>query len=432
MDKIPGSYYLWIVILLFFSAFFSVSEAALLSVSRLALKSKSQKNSKIADKILRLKEKSNYFISALLIGNNLANIFMTSLFTGAMLIILPKNITLAVLLSTIFCTIIIVILGEMIPKSVGTADSLRMSNLVYYPVVFFIKLFFPLVWILNAIAALFHRIFSIKHASHSIIGDQQDLEAVIDISQEEGIIEKEERSLIKSVFEFSDTDVDEIMVPRVDMICLNIEDGIEKFLSLVDETDYSRIPVYEDKIDNILGILFVKDVFRYFKITDPEEKKDKKIDIRKIMRKAYFVPESKKVDDLFREMRDKQQHMMMVVDEYGGISGLVTMEDILEELVGEIQDEYDREESFFKENPDHSYSIAGNYPIDELNELLHLSLPEEEFDTISGFLLAELGHIPIIDETVESAGYIFTIKQIKNRRILQVHVRKLEENAELP
>lgn len=428
MDKIPGSFYFWITLLLLLSAFFSASEAALLSVSRIALKNQSQKRTSIFEKILRLKEKSSQFISALLIGNNLVNILLTSLFTNQMLRSLPERY--AVLISTVFCTVLIVIIGEMIPKTLGTSDSLRVSSLVYYPVQFCIRLFYPVVWVLNLISALFHKIFSISTAPHSIIGDHQGLEAVIDISQEEGIIEKEERSLIKSVFEFSDTEVDEIMVPRVDMICLDIEEGIEKFLSLVDETDYSRIPVYEDRIDNILGILFVKDVFRYFKISESNDKKDTKIDIRRIMKKAYFVPESKKVDDLFREMREKQQHMMMVVDEYGGISGLVTMEDILEELVGEIQDEFDREEAFYEENPDHSYVIAGNYAIDELNELLHLHLPEEEFDTISGFLLAELGHIPVVDETVEHSGYIFTVKHIKNRRILQVHVRKLEENAE--
>jgi len=428
MDKIPGSFYFWITLLILLSAFFSASEAALLSVSRIALKNQSQNKTSLFDKILRLKEKSSQFISALLIGNNLVNILLTSMFTNQMLQALPEKY--AVLISTIFCTVLIVILGEMIPKSLGTSDSLRVSSFVYYPVQFCIRLFYPLVWVLNWISSLFHKMFSISPAPHSIIGDQQGLEAVIDISQEEGIIEKEERSLIKSVFEFSDTEVDEIMVPRVDMVCLNIEDGIEKFLSLVNETDYSRIPVYEESIDNILGILFVKDVFRYFRISDSDEKKDKKIDIRRIMKKAYFVPESKKVDDLFREMREKQQHMMLVVDEYGGISGLVTMEDILEELVGEIQDEFDKEEAFYEENPDHSYVIAGNYAIDELNELLHLNLPEEEFDTISGFLLAELGHIPVVDETVEHSGYIFTVKQIKNRRILQVHVRKLEENAE--
>lgn len=428
MDNIPGSFYLWIALLILLSAFFSASEAALLSVSRLALKNQSQKNPKLSEKVLLLKEKANNFISALLIGNNLVNILLTSLFTNQMIRSLDEKY--AILVSTIFCTIIIVILGEMIPKSLGTADSLKTSQLVYYPVEFFIKLFYPLVWILNGITTVFHKAFSISNSPHPIIGNQQGLEAVIDISQEEGIIENEERSLIKSVFEFSDTEVDEIMVPRVDMICLDIEDGIEKFLSLINETDYSRIPVYEKSIDNILGILFVKDVFRYFKISDESDKKDKKIDIRKIMKKAYFVPESKKVDDLFREMREKRQHMMLVVDEYGGISGLVTMEDILEELVGEIQDEFDREDPFYEENPDHSYIIAGNYPIDELNELLHLELPEEEFDTISGFLLAELGHIPIIDELVEHSGYVFTIKQIKNRRILQVHVKRMEENAE--
>lgn len=416
------SYYLSILACILFSAFFTTAEAALLSVNRITLKHLIQQKMDKASKVLSLKDKPNLYISALLVGNNTVNILAASLSTN-LLINLVANQKQAVLLSTAIMTVLIVVFGETLPKNVGSSNAVKVSLMVYYPVMVTIYLFFPIVWILNQIVYGFSKIFSLETKTNSIIANQMELETVIDISQEEGIIEKEERTLIKSIFEFSDTKVYEIMVQRVDMVSVDILDGIEEVMKIVGDTGYSRIPVYEENVDNILGIVYTKDIFQAL-TTSPDYHA---INLRKIIRKADFVPESKKVDELFREMRDKKQHMVLVVDEYGGIAGLLTLEDILEELVGEIQDEYDTEEPFFQKKKDGSYEIAGNYPIEDLNELLSIEIPTEESDTISGFLLSELGHIPVVSEKVEFKGYLFTIDQIKDRRIIKVNVQSVKQ-----
>jgi putative hemolysin len=413
---------MFIVLCILFSAFFTVAEAALLSVNRITLKHLIQQKIARSEKVLLLKDKPNLFINALLIGNNAVNILAASISTN-FFIRLISNQNKAVFVSTLVMTILIVVFGETLPKNVGSSNSAKISLFVYYPVMVTIFIFYPLVWILNRIVLGFSKLFHLETKSNSIITNQMELATVIDISQEEGIIEKEERSLIKSIFEFSDTKVYEIMVQRVDMVSVDIMDGMDEVMKVIGETGYSRIPVYEENVDNILGIVYTKDIFQALTVSPDYHS----IKLNKIIRKADFVPESKKVDELFREMRDNKQHMVLAVDEYGGISGLVTLEDILEELVGEIQDEYDTEEPYFRQKEDGSFEIAGNYPIDDLNELLSMEIPTEEVDTISGFLLSELGHIPVVSEKVEFGNYLFTIDQIKGRRILKVLVRKLNE-----
>lgn len=416
---------MFIVLCILFSAFFTVAEAALLSVNRITLKHLIQQKIGKAEKVLLLKDKPNLFINALLIGNNAVNILAASISTN-FFIRQISNQSKAVFVSTLVMTILIVVFGETLPKNVGSSNSSKISLFVYYPVMVTIIIFYPLVWILNRIVLGFSKLFHLETKSNSIITNQMELETVIDISQEEGIIEKEERSLIKSIFEFSDTKVYEIMVQRVDMVSVDILDGMEEVMKVIGETGYSRIPVYEESVDNILGIVYTKDIFQALTVSPDYHS----IKLHKIIRKADFVPESKKVDELFREMRDNKQHMVLAVDEYGGISGLVTLEDILEELVGEIQDEYDTEEPYFRQKEDGSFEIAGNYPIDDLNELLSMEIPTEEVDTISGFLLSELGHIPVVSEKVEFGNYLFTIDQIKGRRILKVVVQKRKETSE--
>ncbi|HOW02523.1 MAG TPA: hemolysin family protein [Caldisericia bacterium] len=415
-------YYFWIVILILLSAFFSASEAALLSVSRIKLMNLVNEKSKIAEKVLHLKSDASKFISAILVGNNIVNILATSLFTR--LLIEKIGPTEGVILSTIITSIVIIIFGEMLPKSIGAAGSLKISMLVYYPVTFFIYIFYPIVYLLTKLSQFTLRLLGIKNSFGDLITTQEELETVINASHEEGLIEEEQKELMKSVFEFRDIRVYEVMVPRVDMVTINVEGGISKFMEVVGETGYSRIPVYEDSIDNIIGILYSKDVMS--KIGKGED--IEKIEIRKIMRKAEFVPDSKKVEELFREMREKKLHMVIVIDEYGGVAGLITLEDIIEELVGEIQDEYDTEEPFFKLNEDGSYEIAGSYPIDDLNELLQIDLSSEEYDTISGFILSSLGHIPTVNEKLTYGDYVFRIEQIKNRRIIKVRVEKNKES----
>jgi CBS domain containing-hemolysin-like protein len=415
-------YYVLIAICILLSAFFTIAEAALLSVNRITLRHLIQQKNELAEKVLLLKDKPNEFINALLVGNNTVNILAASL-SANLFIRLVANQNQAVFFSTVAMTILIVVFGETLPKNIGSSNAIKISLLFYYPVKFTITLFTPIVWLLNAIVLGFSKLFHLETKTNSIITSQMELETVIDISQEEGIIEKEERSLIKSIFEFSDTKVYEIMVQRVDVVSVDILDGIDEVLKVIGETGYSRIPVYEENEDNILGIVYTKDIFQALTVNPDYHS----IKLNKIIRKADFVPESKKVDELFREMRENKQHMVLAVDEYGGISGLVTLEDILEELVGEIQDEYDTEEPYFRQKEDGSFEIAGNYPIDDLNELLSIEIPTEEVDTISGFLLSELGHIPVVSEKVEFGNYLFTIDQIKGRRILKVLVKKLKE-----
>jgi putative hemolysin len=410
----------WNLIIIFFlvllSAFFSASEVALLTVNRISLKHLAEQKSGKAQALLLLKQNPNRFISAILIGNNIANIFAASVGTRLAILLAPDSTSL-LMLSTFALTIIIVIFGEMLPKSFANNNPLKVSFLVYYPIRLSITLFYPLVIILEALNHGLMKMFGLKNVhSTSIITDQRELETMIDISQEEGILEQDERAIIKSVFEFSDTRVYEIMVQRVDMVSLDISKGIQGFMELIKTTGYSRVPVYESEVDNILGIAFTKDVMQEV----IHSKSMDEIDLRKLIRKAHFVPESKKVDELFKLMRETRQHMVMAVDEYGGISGLITMEDILEELVGEIQDEYDTEEPYFRKLDETSYEIAGNYPIDDLNELLQISLPTEECDTISGYLLAELGHIPVAGEKVLTDQHTFIVSKIEGRRIVKV------------
>jgi CBS domain containing-hemolysin-like protein len=416
-----------IFVLILLSAFFSSSEVALLTVNRITLKHLAEQKTSKAQALLLLKQKPNRFISAILIGNNLANIFAASL-TTRLAIVLAPNSTSLVMLSTFALTIIIVIFGEMLPKSFANNNPLKVSFLVYYPIRLSIAIFYPLVLILESLNHGLMKLFGIKNVQcSSIITDQRELETMIDISQEEGFLEQDERAIIKSVFEFSDTRVYEIMVQRVDMVSLDISKGIQGFMDLIRSTGYSRIPVFENEVDNILGIAFTKDVMQeviHSKAMD-------EIDLKNLIRKAHFVPESKKVDELFKLMRETRQHMVMAVDEYGGISGLITMEDILEELVGEIQDEYDSEEPYFRKLDETSYEIAGNYPIDDLNELLHISLPTEECDTISGYLLSELGHIPVAGEKVLTDHHTFIVSKIEGRRIVKVIAKAvIRENGE--
>lgn len=421
----------WNLFVIFFlvllSAFFSASEVALLTVNRITLKHMAEQKSNKAKALLLLKQNPNRFISAILIGNNIANIFAASVGTRLAILLAPESTTV-LMLSTFALTIIIVIFGEMLPKSFANNNPLKVSFLIYYPIRISIALFYPLVIILEGLNHGLMKLFGVKNVhSTSIIADQRELETMIDISQEEGILEQDERAIIKSVFEFSDTRVYEIMVQRVDMVSLDISKGIQGFMELIKTTGYSRVPVYENEVDNILGIAFTKDVMQeviHSKAMD-------EIDLKKLIRKAHFVPESKKVDELFKLMRETRQHMIMAVDEYGGISGLITMEDILEELVGEIQDEYDTEEPYFRKLDDTSYEIAGNYPIDDLNELLEISLPTEECDTISGYLLSELGHIPVAGEKVLTDQHTFIVSKIEGRRIVKVVAKaNIRENNE--
>ncbi|MDD4028422.1 MAG: hemolysin family protein [Caldisericia bacterium] len=412
-----------IIVLVLISALFSGSEIALLTVNRVKLNNLIEEGSERAKNILRLVEKPNRLITGILVGNNIVNILATSLATSYATKLLPNN--MAVVVSTVILTIVIVIFAEMFPKTASNANSLKVSILVYYPILVSLFLFRPLIWLFDKTNTLLLKIFRIGNSENvSLAMNHKELETVINLSKKEGLIHQNEQEMLKSVFEFSDTHVSEIMVPRVDMVCLDVEDGIEEFLRLVKETGISRIPVYEEKPDNIIGVLFVKDVVRWI----ANHKTVQDVNIKSNLRPVDFVPESKMIDQLFNEMRAKKSHIVMVVDEYGGISGLATLEDILEEIVGEIQDEFDSEEELSKQLKDGTYEILGDYPMDDFNDNFHTCIHEEDIDTISGFMLAKLGHIPSIGEKVVQDHLELVVRAMEDRRIIKVSVKITEED----
>ena len=241
-----------------------------------------------------------------------------------------------------------------------------------------------------------------------------------DVAVEEEVIEKEERALIHSIIEFGDTVVREVMVPRPDMVNVEASAGVSDVMEVAITAGYSRLPVYEQNVDDIVGLVYVKDLIR-------AGREDGRADraVREFMRTAKFVPETKRVAELMREMQKEKLHMAIVVDEYGGTAGLVTLEDLIEELVGEIVDEYDVEDPAFEPLPDGDVRVNGRMPIDEVNELLHAELPEGDWDTIAGFVFNLLGHVPTEGETVDYNGHRLRAEKVQGRRIGRVRITRL-------
>ena len=244
---------------------------------------------------------------------------------------------------------------------------------------------------------------------------EDEIKTLLDTGEKEGVLEQDERQMIFSIFQFGDTLAREIMVPRIDMFALDVDTPINKAAAAVLESGYSRVPVYEDKIDNILGLLYTKDMLKVW--LEGSQYKS----LRDLLRPANFIPESKKVDDLLAEMQAEHIHIAIVADEYGGVAGLVTLEDIVEEIVGEIQDEYDQgEEALFQKINDHEYIFLGRIDLDDVNEMLGVSLPTEEADTLGGFIYNHLGRVPKASESLQVNGLTLNIEQISGRRIQKV------------
>lgn len=253
---------------------------------------------------------------------------------------------------------------------------------------------------------------------------EEEIRQMAEAGSEEGAIEEEEKELIHSIFEFGDTIVREVMTPKPDIIGVDVEESLDQVLHLVIKHGYSRIPVYKENLDEIVGIVYAKDVLR--QIHSGRERAS----LRELARKPYFVPESKRVAELLKEMQQEKVHVAIVVDEYGAVAGLVTLEDLLEEIVGEIADEYDREEPQIEPAGDGRYRVNARLAVDELNELLQVDLPNEEWDTVGGLMMGSLGRLPTQGESVELEGLRFTAERVQGRRISKVLIERLEETPE--
>ncbi len=407
------------MLLLIASAFFSGSETALFSlkpVDRRKLKEKSRTQIR-AKRVLQLLKEPRRLLVSILIGNTVVNV------AAATLAALITHTTLkntrftewAFFIDVIAVTAVILLFSEIIPKIVAVKNAISFACITALPLQVFVVIFRPVSFLFEKLTRGLSAITGI-HKEVPFV-NEDELKTLIQVGEDKGTLDKSEREMIHSIFEFRETMSKEVMIPRMDMIAVDRDTPMEEVLALVESQGHSRIPVYKETIDNIIGILYVKDLLAF------SQSEDQVKSLTNLLRKPYFVPESKLIDELLREFQKERIHMAIVVDEYGGTAGLVTLEDVIEEIVGEIRDEYDQEKPLVKEINADEWLVDGKINIEELNEALEVNLPaEEDFETLGGFILSQLGAIPKEKEVIQFENYKYMVEKVVGRRIKSVRV----------
>ncbi len=410
-----------IIILILLSFSFSGSETAYTSLDKLTL-SRLIREKKLREQDRKFWKKSHSMIPSLLVGNNIVNITATAILTSLSINIASKtpglSESMAILLSTIIFTITLLIFGEVLPKTFALLYTESFIIRFFGFMKFFYMIFMPITKVLSFFTSFTIKLLPGKISNkESILSSIDDITHIIHIGHKEGFIEKDTRNFLTGIIEFPSKNVSEIMIPRVNMDCIDAETSIFDILILSDETGHTRFPVYEETIDNIIGILNIKYIIKDY-INGRHQKKA----IDYIML-PYFVPEDKMLGYLFSEMQAGKRQMAIVVDEYGGTSGMVSIEDILEEIVGDIEDEVDKEKNniIFK---DKKIMVKGEASLEEVNEALKLRLNHGDFQTIAGYILNMLDHIPEPNESFNISSYSVIVKKIEDRRIAELEFVK--------
>ena len=388
-------------VLLVLSGFFSSAETALFSISKAKAIHLAKEKGLTNALIKKLKDDPHRLLSTILIGNNLVNVGASAMATAITIKLVSSN---AVGIATGIMTFLILIFGEIFPKSIATRNNILIARIVIFPIYWLSILFYPIIVFLNFIPKLTGKIKRKPKVT------EEELMTMVEVVEEEGEIKEEEKELIHNIFEFDDTNASEIMTPRADMFVIDV--GEEFKLEEVVKSGFTRIPVIEGDIDHIIGMLNVKDLLMH------QATSSDKLDVRKIMREPYFVPENKKLDNLLQQFKKRKQHMAIVVDEHGGVSGLITLEDALEEIVGEIIDETDKFEPHIVKIKPNEWSVLGKSEIDEVNEKINMSIPDSKgYDTFSGYVLDQIGRIPQEKEEISIGDFIVTVKEMEGNRI---------------
>lgn len=430
MSSDPGPMWGQIVLLLvliFINAYFAAAEMAIVSVNKNRIRTLAQEGNKKAEALSKLIEEPNKFLSSIQVIITLAG-FMTSAEAavsfsddvGGFLnsVGIPYGEEISVILVTVILSFFTLVFGELFPKRMAMlhADSFAMA--VVKPILFISIVFKPFVWLLSIVVTLILKICRQRTDVTSVEYSEDDIVSMLEAGQESGELKEEGKKMITGIFAFDDLLAYEVMTPRTDVFSIDINAPTEEYIDELMELRYSRIPVYEDDSDNIIGILYIKD----YLIKAREDGFDN-VDFRSILRKPYFVPETKNIDSLFFELQTTKQHIAILIDEYGGFSGIVTMEDIIEEVMGDIDDEYDEEEPEIQKISDDTYAMEGSMDLDDLDEELGIDLESENSETIGGFIIDILGEIPDesdIGKEVKFENYIFRIDSIKDRRIEKI------------
>ncbi|MDI6688882.1 MAG: hemolysin family protein [Actinomycetota bacterium] len=407
--------------LLVLSAFSSAAETALTSVNRIKVKHMVEEKVSGAAILEALLEHPARFLATILLLNNLVNIGAASL---AAVTAANLGLSYPAVISTGVVTFLVLVYGEITPKTFSAQNAERIALLVARPISLLCIVLFPIARLFIFIANMFIRLFGGKTMKEGPFITEEELKTMVSVGEKEGVIEEQEKEMIHSVFEFGDTVVREVMVPRMDMVCVDSNASSEEVLALFAKEKHSRIPVYEDTVDNIIGIIYSKDLLTQV------AKGNAKIPLKKLVRPVHYIPETKKVSELLRELQRKRQHMAIVVDEYGGTAGLVTIEDLLEEIVGEIYDEYDLEKVMIERIDDNNIRVDARVNLDEVNEILGTNLPDFECDTIGGFVYNLVGKIPSEREKVDFEGLTFTVEKVVGRRISKILITKNPDKLE--
>ena len=400
---------LFLFVLLLFSGFFSSAETALFSISQTRARHLAKEDIRSHQLIKRMKDDPHKLLTTILIGNNVVNV-AASAFATSLTINLFSNY--AVGLTTGIMTFMILVFGEVIPKSFATRNNILIAKLTIFPIYWMSILFSPIIWFLNFIPRITGRMSKTPSAT------EEELITFVEVVEESGEIKEEEREMIHNVFELDDTSASEIMTPRADMFVVDVADPLD--LKTIADSGFTRIPVIEGDTDHVVGILNIKDIFMH------QATSEIPVDIRAIMRSPYFVPENKKLDRMLHQFKARKNHIAIIVDEHGGVSGLITLEDLLEELVGEIRDETDKEEPHIIRKKPKEWMVLGKSEIEEVNEKLGMQIPEtREYDTFSGFILDRIGRIPEEDEIFTIDGYKVTVLEMDGNRIKRYMVQEM-------
>lgn len=409
-----------LVLCLFLSALYSASETALMALSQMRVKQMIDNNVKGVKKVEKLLSEPNKLLSSILIGNNLVNIGASSIMTSLAIEIYGNT---GVGIATGIMTLLILVFAEITPKSLAVQNAeryaVRLSNFVRLNMV----LVTPISYLLTKTTN-----YMIKKLGGDVDKNQplithEQLKTIVSVSHTEGVLEGEEKDMINNVFDFRNSHVNDVMIPRADMVALDVNLPYHELIALMSDKQFSRIPVYENKIDNIIGILFIKDLIFF------QSYKEEKIDLKKYIRPPHFTYSYKPIKDLFKEMKTNRIHMVIVADEYGGTEGMVTMEDLIEEIVGDIEDEYDKISTDIEIIRENEYIVSGNTKLEVINELLDLEIESDDFDTIAGFIMGTIDRIPQLYEKIEFENIKFFIEETNKNRIEKIRIIKTNQEV---
>ncbi len=426
---------LFLAFLTLVNAFFAGAEMAVVSVNKNRIKVLADEGSKRAALLQTLFEDSTKFLSTIQVAITLAGFFSSaSAATGISQVLggwiaqfgIPYSNTIAVVVVTIILSYFTLVFGELVPKRIALQKAEAFSLFVVQPIYIISKILSPFIKLLSLSTNGFLHLIGMKTENLEEAVSEEEIKKMLETGSENGVFNEIEKEMINSIFSFDDKTAKDVMVPRREVFAIDIEEPLERILDEILETRHSRIPVYEEQIDNIIGILQVKDV-----MIEARKKSFEEVDIRALLKEAFFVPDGKSTDELFREMQKTKNRMAVLIDEYGGVSGILTVEDLVEEVMGEITDEHEEEVVELQKIGEKEYLLDGSILIEELNEKLNLKLETENYDTLSGYLIEELGYIPKDSGQCEldADGVHFKILEVKEKRIRKVWM-KIPEQAE--